>query len=89
MKKLKDLLKNNEQVWFLIQDNENQKVAFGNWAKQNNCKWNNKIISPEKDVCSIFMGINKNLILGCVGGHCWFESKNPPLKIKFKKFIGE
>lgn len=68
MKKLKDLLKNNEQVWFSIQDNENQKVAFLNWAKQNNCKWNNKIISPEKDVCSIFMGINKNLILGCVGG---------------------
>ena len=89
MKKLKELLKDNEQVWFQIEDNRREKIAFLNWAKQNNCKWRDKAIEPEIDNCGIFMGIDRNLILGYVGGHCWFEANNTPQKIKFKELIGE
>ncbi len=89
MKKLKDLLKDNEQVWFQIEDDRNQKQAFLKWAKQNGCKWSNKAIIQENDDCGIFMAIDKNLNLGYMGGHCWFEAKNPPKKICFKGFMGE
>lgn len=89
MKNLKDLLKNNKQVWFQIENDRNQKIAFLNWAKQNNCKWNDSVIEPEKDLCGSFMGIGSDLILGYVGGHCWFEATNPPQKINFKELMGE
>ena len=89
MKKLKDLLEENEQVWFLIEDDKSQKTAFLNWAKQNNCKWINKVIDSQKDKCGTFMGIDSGYVLGYVGGHCWFNSTNPPQKIKFEDLIGE
>ncbi len=82
MKRVKDLLKKDEQIWFFI-DDEKQKKNFLKWAKQNGCRWEDKEINVEKDNCGTFMGIDKNLILGYVGGHCWFESSNSPRKIKW------
>jgi len=35
------------------------------------------------------MGISKDFVLGYVGGHCWFNSKNAPRKIDFKEILGE
>ncbi len=89
MKKLKDLLKDNKQVWFFVEEDREQKIAFLNWAKQNGCRWGDGLIEPQKNDCGTFMGIDSNLTLGYVGGHCWFEAKNSPQKIKFSDFLGE
>lgn len=82
MKYLKELLKENDQIWFNIESD--QKKTFLNWAKLNNCSWGDKEIEPEKDFCGNHMGIGRNLILGFVGGHCYFEASNAPQKIDFK-----
>lgn len=84
---LKNLLKNEEQVWFEVE--EVSRKDFLAWAKENNCSWANKPIEVERDECGLFMGIDKNLVLGYVGGHCWFEAKNAPQKINFKEIKGE
>lgn len=89
MKSLNDLIKDEEQIWFSIGDKKEQQEAFLKWAKQNNCAWQDREIDPQKDCCSVFMGIDKNRKLGYVGGHCWFEAKNSPNKIEFSKIMGE
>ena len=40
MKNLKETLKNDEEVWFVLKGN--QKKDFLNWAKNNGLVWINK-----------------------------------------------
>ena len=79
---LKTELKNG-QIWFNIKKKD--KTIFLNYAKNNGCKWvDGKEISPTTDECGCHMGITPDLLLGFVGCHCWFASKNTPRKLKFK-----
>ena len=87
MENLEKLLKENEQIWFKVDDD--QKKDFLRWAKLNNCSWGDREIVPEKDCCGNLMGIGKNLVIGYVGGLCFFGATNAPLKINFKDFIKE
>jgi len=89
MKTLKELLKEDEHIWFEIVDQDKEK--FLQFAKENGCKWmNSDEVCPNKDYCSNYMGINNNLQLGFVSLCCWFaKAENEPRKIKFKDILGD
>lgn len=89
MKKLENLLKNAQEIWIDVGDNKEKQTKFLEWAKENDCKWNDKEIDPKNDVCGFHMGINRNNRIGYVGLDCWFNSKNAPQKIDFDEIIGE
>lgn len=89
MRNLKEVLGKDRHIWLSIE--ENDKTAFLQWAKDNNCKWmNGDEIKPDQDNCGYHMGISKDLSIGFVGAMCWCLAKKGKVKrINFKEIIGD
>ncbi|MBE5738928.1 MAG: hypothetical protein E7354_04300 [Clostridiales bacterium] len=89
MKNLKELIKNDERVWFEIEDSH--KKQFLLFAKDNNCTWmNGDEILPTENNCGNLMGINSENKLGFVATYCrHIKPINMPRIIKFSQILGE
>ena len=88
MKKLSELLKEEERVRFLI-DDENKK-DFLNFATQYGCKWvGGEEININEDKCGYIMDIDRTLSIGRIGTTCAFMGKNQPIKINFADYLAE
>lgn len=88
MEDLKKLLSGKDRVWFYVQDEDG--VAFLQWAKDNGCKWmNGDEIKPDQDNCGYHMGIDPKLSMGFVSGICWgMGSRCPTIRVvKFKELL--
>ena len=75
MKNLKEILKNDKEVWFVLKDN--QKKDFLNWAKNNGLVWiNKKQIDVEKDDCYYHMAVsNSKKEISNINARCFFTEK--------------
>ena len=90
MLNLKELLKQERQVWFKVEKCD--KIKFLKFLKQPDVKWiDGKEINVENDKISSFMGVNENLELGFVSAMCWCSNSksNATKKYEFKSFIKE
>ena len=87
MKNIKEILENDDCVWFVI--NENDRKEFLEYAKDNGCKWlDGSEINLSKDKCGFCMGIRKNLTMGVVPMFSWVKKENTkPTIIKFKDIL--
>lgn len=85
MKNLKEILKNDKEVWFVLKDN--QKKDFLNWAKNNGLVWINKNqIDVEKDDCYYHMAVNNSKKeIANINAHCFFTEKEKPKIVYFDK----
>ena len=89
MKNLKEILKNDEEVWFVLKDN--QKKAFLNWAKNNGLVWiNNNQIDVEKDNCYYHMAVNNSKKeIANINARCFFTEKEKPRVVYFDEVYGD
>lgn len=89
MTTVKDLLENNESVWFDIREQDFR--SFLQYARDNGCTWmDGSKIDVETNNCDYHMGINNEMKLGFVSMWCWFSgASNTPKKISFKDIIEE
>ena len=87
METIKEILNQNKQVWFFIEENE--RSAFLKYAKENGCIWlNGNEINPDEDVCGFVMGIRQNLTMGFVPMFRLVnKEKQSPQIIKFKDIL--
>lgn len=85
MKNLKEILKNDKEVWFVLKDN--QKKDFLNWAKNNGLVWINKNqIDVEKDDCYCHMAVNNSKKeIANINARCFFTEKEKPKIVYFDK----
>ncbi len=83
MKNLKEILKNDKEVWFVLKDN--QKKDFLNWAKNNGLVWINKNqIDVEKDDCYCHMAVNNSKKeIANINARCFFTEKEIPKIVYF------
>ena len=86
---IKELLGNNERVWFDI--NQADYTSFLTYALDQGCTWmDGSTIKPDKDNCSHHMGINNELKLGFVSMGCWYSgASNTPSIVPFDKMKKE
>ena len=90
MLNLKELLKQENQIWFKVERCD--KFKFLIFLKEQNCKWiDGKEIDIKNDKISSFMGINENFELGFVSAMCWCSNNKSKSikKYEFKNFIQE
>lgn len=83
MKNLKEILKNDKEVWFVLKDN--QKKDFLNWAKNNGLVWiNRKQIDVEKDDCFYHMAVNNSRKeIANINARCFFTEKEKTRVVYF------
>ena len=86
---IKELLGNNERVWFDI--NQADYKSFLTYALDQGCTWmDGSAINPSADNCSHHMGINNELKLGFVSMWCWYSgASNTPGIVPFDKIKKE
>ena len=90
MLNLKELLKQEKQIWFKVEKCD--KIKFLKFLKQQGVKWiDGREIDIKNDKISSFMGVNENLQLGFVSAMCWCSNNknNIEKKYEFKNFIKE
>ena len=88
MLNLKELFKQEKQVWFKVEKTD--KIKFLKFLKQQSVKWiDGREINVEKDKISYFMGENSNLQLGYVSAMCWCSNvkNNTKKKYEFKELL--
>jgi hypothetical protein len=88
MKKLKELLQEKGEIWFLI--DEKDKKDFLRFAKDNGCKWvSGEEINVNEDDCWSIVGISKGFMIGNIGASIAFLSKSKAERIKFADYIAQ
>ena len=89
MKNRKEILKNDEEVWFVLKDN--QKKDFLNWAKNNGLVWINKNqIDVEKDNCYYHMAVNNSKKeIATINARCFFTQKEKLRVVYFDEVYGD
>ncbi len=85
MMNLKNLLKENNAVWFEIEPTEKQK--FLEFAKENGCVWlNGKEIEPSSDDCMCHMSMHNDYKIAKVAHFIWYR-KPEVKKFLFSEFV--
>jgi len=90
MLNLKELLKQEKQIWFKVEKCD--KIKFLKALQEQNVKWiDGKEIDIKSDKISSFMGVNGDLQLGFVSAMCWClnNKSNAIKKYEFKYFFKE
>ena len=83
MKKLKELLQEDKNILFEIE--EKDRISFLSYAKENGCRWlNGDEINPEKDKCWFHIGMSKDLFLSKIGLLCWAYEIKTTKKYKYE-----
>jgi hypothetical protein len=87
MELLKNLLQENEKIWFEI--TESEKREFLRFAQSQGCLWTNgQEIFPETDDCSLHMSIHRDLRIANVAYFVWFHTDFDAIpKFVFSDFV--